>query len=99
LPTGLLNTEESTIERWQTPTSGGKANAIELKAKLQENTNGYDRGTGGVWIVLTDDETDAGGVWILEWDGPETGGAKVVTEWSGDKSDPMGGASHAIWLD
>ena len=33
LPNGLLDSDEDVIERWQTPTSGGKANAIELKAK------------------------------------------------------------------
>lgn len=94
LPSGLLDTTEGKIERWETPTSGGKANAIELKAKTHE-----DGGSGeGVWITLTDDEPDAGGLWMLEWDGEGRGGVKVVAEWSGDGHGPMNGASHAVWL-
>jgi carboxy-cis,cis-muconate cyclase len=100
LSTGLLDTQESKIERWQTPTSGGGANAIELKAKSREDANGGERAAeGGVWIALTDDETGAGGVWILEWDGEDTGGVRIVTEWSGEEDGSKVGASHAIWLD
>jgi len=91
LPSGLIDTDESKIERWRTPTSGGKANAIELKAKVSTKD--------GVWIVLTDDEPDAGGLWVLEWDGEGAGGVKVVADWSGDGEGKMDGASHAIWLD
>jgi len=94
LPNGLLATHESKIERWQTPTSGSKANAIELKAK------GEDAVSAGVWIALTDDEPGAGGLWILEWNGEGTGGVKIVTEWSGESGgESMDGASHAVWLD
>jgi len=46
-------------ERWGTPTSGGKANAIELISKVD--------GTGA-YVALTDDEPDAGGLWIPKWD-------------------------------
>jgi carboxy-cis,cis-muconate cyclase len=99
LPTGLLDTQESKIERWQTPTSGGKANAIELKAKVAEDTTGSDPSAEGVWIALTDDEPDGGGLWILEWDGEGTGGLKIVAEWSSEGGESMDGASHAIWLD
>jgi carboxy-cis,cis-muconate cyclase len=99
LPTGLLDTHESKIERWQTPTSGGKANAIELKAKVADETVGNDPGAEGVWIALTDDEPDGGGLWILEWDGEGTGGLKIVAEWSSEGGESMDGASHAIWLD
>jgi carboxy-cis,cis-muconate cyclase len=104
LPSGIVDVDEETIERWQTPTSGGKANAIELKAKAPEDGGGGD--INGVWIVLTDDEPGAGGLWILEWDcerGGHKGRIHVVAEWSdegeGDGRVSMDGASHAIWLD
>jgi carboxy-cis,cis-muconate cyclase len=104
LPSGLLDADEETIERWQTPTPGGKANAIELKAKAPEDGGGGD--TNGVWIALTDDEPGAGGLWILEWDcerGGRKGRIQVVAEWSGegerDGRESMDGASHAVWLD
>jgi len=99
LPTGRLDTQESKIERWNTPTSGGKANAIELKAKCRDDDEAIGENIQGVWIVLTDDEPEAGGLWILEWNGEEAGGIKIVTEWSGDQDNAMDGASHAIWLD
>ena len=99
LPTGLLSTHESKTERWQTPTSGGKANAIELKAKVAEDASGSDPDVEGVWIVLTDDEPEGGGLWILEWDGEESGEVKIVAEWEGDEGGSMDGASHAVWLD
>ena len=86
--------EEARVERWQTPTSGGKANAIEIKAK--------DGDEEGVWIVLTDDEPGAGGIWVLEWNGEGSGGVKVAAEWSGRENDDavgMDGSSHAVWLD
>jgi carboxy-cis,cis-muconate cyclase len=108
LPSGLLDADEETIERWQTPTSGGKANAIELKSKTPEDGGGGNGATdtNGVWIALTDDEPDAGGLWILEWDGEREGhkgGIRIVTEWSGegegDGKVSMDGSSHAVWLD
>lgn len=84
--------------RYETPTSGGKANAIDLLTK---------KDGVGIWILLTDDdELNAavgcrGAVRVLEWDGLETGGVKVVAEWPADESDKekICGASHAIWLD
>jgi len=100
LPSGLLDTRENKIEKWETPTSGGKANAIELKAK--DKIHDANEGDGeGVWIALTDDEPGAGGLWILEWDGPGKGGIKIVAEWSGkgQGDNTMDGASHAVWLD
>ena len=85
---GLLM--EKPAETWETPTSGGKANAIELIAKDGE-------GEEGAWIALTDDEPGAGGLWILAWDGRRV---EIVVGWSGNGEDVgMGGASHAIWLD
>ncbi|KAF8981859.1 hypothetical protein BDQ17DRAFT_1379309 [Cyathus striatus] len=75
------------VVRWETPTSGGKANAIDL---LPKNLHGE-----GVWIVLTDDEeATKGAVRILEWDGWNSEGVRIVAEWSGE----IEGASHALWL-
>ena len=88
--------------RFRTPTSGGKANAIDILPKpLSES---------GLWILLTDDDdataspTGVGAVRVLEWDGWMGGGIKLVAEWpSLDSTDMEGerirGASHAIWLD
>jgi len=81
------------------PYSGGKANAIELKAKVAEDASGSDPDAEGAWIVLTDDEPEGGGLWILEWDGEGSGGVKIVVEWEGDEGGSMDGASHAVWLD
>lgn len=89
----MLDSNESKVERWQTPSSGGQANAIELRSKVQEDVGGNKRGNAGVWIILTDDATGSSGVWILEWDGEDTGGISIVTQW------PSEAASHAIWLD
>jgi carboxy-cis,cis-muconate cyclase len=106
LPSGLLDPDEETIERWQTPTSGGKANAIELKAKSPDDISEQSLDTNGVWIALTDDEPGAGGLWILEWDSEcrdHSGCIGIVAEWSGDGEreggGSMDGASHAVWLD
>lgn len=84
--------------RYETPTSGGKANAISLLPK---------KDGPGIWILLTDDDEVGAvvprreAVRVLEWDGMETGGLSVVAEWPGDGSDEekICGASHAIWLD
>ncbi|KAJ8490031.1 hypothetical protein ONZ45_g13350 [Pleurotus djamor] len=88
--------DEDGVERWETPTSGGKANAIEL---LQQDQN-----ENGVWVVLTDDdesvENGNPGLRVLEWNGWETGGVRVVAEWPDeDIKEPMRGGSHALWLD
>ena len=101
LPSGLLDAAASKTERWQTPTSGGKANAIEVRSKAPRGGRGGDGagGADGVWVVLTDDEPGKGGVWVLEWDGEGTGGVRVVAEWSGERGESMDGASHAVWLD
>ncbi|KAF5310144.1 hypothetical protein D9619_010396 [Psilocybe cf. subviscida] len=89
----------SKSQRFETPTSGGKANAIDL---LQKNPSGAD----GLWIVLTDDDdatassSGTGSVRVLEWD--ETS-IQIVCEWPSSDEDIAGerilGASHAIWLD
>jgi carboxy-cis,cis-muconate cyclase len=84
--------------RYETRTSGGRANAIDLLTK---------KDGPGFWVLLTDDDEVSaavrrrGAVRVLEWDGMETGGLSVVAEWPGDGSDEekICGASHAIWLD
>ena len=89
--------------RFRTPTSGGKANAIDILPKpLSES---------GLWILLTDDDdataspTGVGAVRVLEWDGWMGGGIKLVSEWPSLDSpnklegERIRGASHAIWLD
>ncbi|KAG6871825.1 hypothetical protein C0995_016114 [Termitomyces sp. Mi166 len=85
-------------EYWETPTSGGKAHALDVVLK--------DHGEGeGVWILLTDDDDVAageggGGVRVLEWDGWGTGGVKVVAGWPRPgEGERMEGGSHAVWLD
>ena len=73
-------------ERYEAPTSGGKAHAIDLLSKSISFPNNDGKGSG-VWIVLTDDDDHAasleggGGVRILEWDGWGTGGVKEVVGW------------------
>lgn len=88
------------IVRFETPTSGGKANALDVRAK--EDTNGE------MWILLTDDDDQAasgagGGVRVLEWDGWGKGNVSVVAEWpprnDASQGETMLGGSHAIWLD
>lgn len=85
-------------ERFETPTSGGKANAVDLLSKQDGD---------GVWIVLTDDDDAVfaedgpgnGAVRVLEFNGLGTGGVKEVAEWPKDHEEDIKGASHAIWLD
>ncbi|KAG6883825.1 hypothetical protein C0993_003529 [Termitomyces sp. T159_Od127] len=85
-------------EYWETSTSGGKANALDVRRKDEGESE-------GVWILLTDDDDAAvgeggGGVRVLEWDGWGTGGVRVVAGWPrpGD-GEIMCGGSHAVWLD
>ena len=98
----IFNEDDLEAHRFRTPTSGGKANAIDILPKSPEN---------GLWILLTDDDdvtaspTGVGAVRVLEWDGWTGGGIKLVSEWpSPDTADKfegkrVQGASHAIWLD
>ncbi|KAF8154564.1 Lactonase, 7-bladed beta-propeller-domain-containing protein [Crassisporium funariophilum] len=97
-------------ERFQTPTSGGKANAIDI---LPKSLYGGDE--DGLWILLTDDDdataspTGSGAVRVLEWNGWKKGSVQVVAEWpqqgassvdnAKTESESIRGASHAIWLD
>ncbi|KAG6849137.1 hypothetical protein H0H93_011000 [Arthromyces matolae] len=84
-------------EYWETPTSGGKANALDVLSKAPEEE--------GVWILLTDDDDvtakdGGGGVRVLEWDGWGKGGVKIVAGWpQSGQGEEMKGGSHAIWLD
>ena len=86
--------EETGMVRWETPTSGGKANAIELQGKDPSEGD-------GLWIVLTDDDNNNGpAVRVLDWN--PTDGISVAAEWPAEKSAEgaqVEGASHAIWLD
>jgi carboxy-cis,cis-muconate cyclase len=82
-------TRAGRIFRWQTPTSGGKANAIDLLAKSVHTPSSSDSNadTMALWILLTDDDDQAAspeggqGVRVLEWDGWGGEGIKVVTAW------------------
>ncbi|TFK19601.1 3-carboxy-cis,cis-mucoante lactonizing enzyme [Coprinopsis marcescibilis] len=94
------------VVRFETPTSSGKANALDVRLK-------HDGDSNGVWILLTDDDKKAderGAVRVLEWDGWESKdiGVRVVAEWPspdlpqlarGGDGVEFTGASHALWLD
>ncbi|KAJ7465109.1 hypothetical protein FB451DRAFT_1262652 [Mycena latifolia] len=100
------------VERYEARTGGGKAHALDVRAKDAEN--GED---GEMWVLLTDDDVDGDetkpGVRVLEWDGWlwRGGGTRLreVVSWPAagvyeDKEDPeakerMRGGSHAVWLD
>ncbi|KAJ9113871.1 hypothetical protein QFC19_000064 [Naganishia cerealis] len=87
------------LHRWQTPTSGGWANAINVCPTL---------GAGGeVYISLTDSEQ--GWVWMLQWtlaDGFEVVGSVNLNEYGEEgnqeivpkKGDGIG-ASVTVWYD
>jgi carboxy-cis,cis-muconate cyclase len=90
--------QDGTEERFETPTSGGKANAVDLLSKQDGE---------GMWIVLTDDDDAVfgedgpgnGAVRVLEFNGLGAGGVNEVAEWPKDQGEDIKGASHAIWLD
>ena len=109
------NFNDDEAHRFRTPTSGGKANAIDILPKSLSN-----EAESGLWILLTDDDdataspTGVGAVRVLEWDGWTSGGIRLVSEWPSPDSDSdsdsdsienqlewerIQGASHAIWLD
>ncbi|KAL0568978.1 hypothetical protein V5O48_012996 [Marasmius crinis-equi] len=105
---------ETEPERYEMPTSGGKAHAIDLYPKELGAHGSEGEGKekeGAAWMVLTDDSEYAaskeggGGVRVLEWDGWGTGGLKEVAGWPkpGDVPEEgkerMQGGSHAVWLD
>ncbi|KAG0142463.1 hypothetical protein CROQUDRAFT_662465 [Cronartium quercuum f. sp. fusiforme G11] len=71
---------------WPTPTSGGKANAIEFRTELGDDQR--------ILLVLTDDEL--GWVMVLEWDPKVEKPIKVISKTLIDQNGV--GASHAVWL-
>ena len=75
--------DEADALRFETPTSSGKANALDIRSK---STN-EEEGEEGFWILLTDDDKaadDVGAVRVLEWDGWGSDlGLRVVAEWPG----------------
>ncbi|KAL8286216.1 hypothetical protein RQP46_004704 [Phenoliferia psychrophenolica] len=83
---GTKEDPHAPLDRFETATSGGKANAIETFPFHPEGQE-----VRKDWIVLTDDIE--GWVWVLEWDG------KKIEEVAGVKLEEEGtGASHAVWL-
>ncbi|KAJ9122782.1 hypothetical protein QFC24_004213 [Naganishia onofrii] len=93
------NAEHTPLHRWQTPTSGGWANAIAVCPIVGPK--------GQVWISLTDSEE--GWVWMLQWTLP--GGFEVLGSvnlnenedvWQKDdkrKGEEVVGASVTVWYD
>ncbi|KAH9475999.1 Muconate cycloisomerase 1 [Psilocybe cubensis] len=103
VPEDVSSENARQAERFQTPTSGGRANAIDIISKDNNDPN------SGLWILLTDEDdftvspSGTGAVRVLEWDGWGKGGIKIVDEWptakDADGEYRIKGASHAIWLD
>lgn len=75
------------LSLWPTPTSGGKANAIEFRIHGDEDDP-------RILIVLTDDEV--GWVMVLEWNPFFEAPIKLISKTLIDQ--PGIGASHAVWL-
>ena len=93
----LGEAEVEPVERYETPTSGGKANAIEIapySISSSYSSVGTTDSDGVEWIVLTDDEQ--GYVLVLEWSANREGGS--FKELSRVQLDEGSLASHAIWL-
>ncbi|KAE8221671.1 hypothetical protein CF319_g5002 [Tilletia indica] len=93
------------LSRWRTPTSGGKANAIEWAPRYaalstSPATSKEDTRPDDDWAVLTDDAE--GYVLVLRWNGRDL--EEVArTKLPGKGVPALGegeeeGASHAIWL-
>ncbi|KAF8329152.1 Lactonase, 7-bladed beta-propeller-domain-containing protein [Cantharellus anzutake] len=84
---------------FQTPTSGGKANAIEL-APYKISSRSTPGSDDAEWIVLTDSEE--GWIFIVEWSG-KRGSFEIISSVllevgvDGDWN-KRALASHAIWL-
>ena len=103
--------DDDEAHRFRTPTSGGKANAIDILPKSLLSND--DDAESGLWILLTDDDdvtattTGVGAVRVLEWNGWRSEGIKLVAEWPSSpdstadetEGERIKGASHAIWLD
>ncbi|TFK19600.1 hypothetical protein FA15DRAFT_674272 [Coprinopsis marcescibilis] len=106
-------TTNDTLIRFETPTSGGIANTLDVRDK-----SAPAQGSGGevvpktekegYWIVLTDDEKDSlqrGGpmIRVYEWDGWKSHdrSVRIAAQWPapGETATWFDGASHALWLD
>ncbi|ORY90131.1 Lactonase, 7-bladed beta-propeller-domain-containing protein [Leucosporidium creatinivorum] len=91
---GSKTQDHAPLDRFETKTSGGKANAVE--------TFPFHTSAKGVkeqrdWVLLTDDED--GWVWVLEWDGRKIKEIAGVRLGEGASEEEKGtGASHAVWL-
>lgn len=83
----LVAPGEAPAAIWETPTSGGKANAIEVVAVNGRGGRPEEKD----WIVLTDGEE--GMVLVLSWDGVKFDEVSRVHMMEGDM------ASHAVWLE
>ena len=92
-----LQVDVQAVHLYETPTSGGKANAIAL-APYRISSAPSCGGTEGVeWLALTDDEE--GYVFIIEWSA-ERGTFEEIArvELGLDNDGKPATASHAIWL-
>lgn len=88
---------EDVITRWETGTSGGKANAIELFPFTTPTTNDELSSVTRDWLLLTDDEL--GYVSVLEFDGQSIREVDSVRLGEGGGEEERDtGASHAVWL-
>jgi hypothetical protein len=90
------------LHRWQTPTSGGWANALSVCP-----TTGRDDGSE-VYMSLTDSEQ--GWVWMLQWtraDGFKVAGSVNLNDFQGERGEATVGAeekrdigaSVTVWYD
>lgn len=84
---GLLPSDEP-VAMWETPTSGGWANAVE---PAFEGISTLSKNGGRDLLALTDSEE--GWVMVLSWDGKE------CQELARVKLENGAGAATAVWLD
>ena len=84
---GIVSSE-SPLSMWETPTSGGWANAVQPAPVGEWGEDGKD---GKEYIALTDSEE--GLVMVLSWDGKSTEEVARV------KLEAGAGAATAVWVD
>lgn len=82
-----------TLHIWETPTSGGWANAIE-PAPASAYKDGLDNETQKEWLALTD--SLEGFVFVLSFDGQLI--EEVARVCLGEGQDEVVGAATAVWL-
>lgn len=87
LPSGLVESD-TPLALWETPTSGGWANAVEPAPSPLSTLRQKD---GKDYLALTDSEE--GLVLVLSWDGEK------VEEVARTKLEGKAGAATAVWLD